>query len=151
MTPKSFTNTYVLSNENIDIIADHIREYLKELEIERSNIIRIRLLMEEALLRWQDRFGDQCSVKLSLEVRLRRPTVTLELAGDYYDPLSSSSELGNWADSLLRSIGLQPRFSYQYQRSVNIVQLKLKRPRLSPALTLLMSVALGLLLGVAGE
>ena len=151
MTPKSFTNTYVLSNENIDIIADHIREYLKELETERSNIIRIRLLMEEALLRWQDRFGDQCSVKLSLEVRLRRPTVTLELAGDYYDPLSSSSELGNWADSLLRSIGLQPRFSYQYQRSVNIVQLKLKRPRLSPALTLLISVALGLLLGVAGE
>lgn len=151
MTPKSFTNTYVLSNENIDIIADHIREYLKELEIERSNIIRIRLLMEEALLRWQDRFGDQCSVKLSLEVRLRRPTVTLELAGDYYDPLSSSSELGNWADSLLRSIGLQPRFSYQYQRSVNIVQLKLKSPRLSPALTLLISVALGLLLGIAGE
>ena len=149
MTPKTFTNTYTLNNENIDIIADHIREYLKELEVERSNIIRIRLMMEEALLRWQDHFGDQCSVKLSLDVRLRRPTVTLELAGEGFDPLSSDNELGVWADSLLSNIGLQPRYSYQ--RGVNIVQLKLRRPRLSPALTLLISVVLGLLLGIMGE
>ena len=149
MTPKSFTNTYTLNNENIDIIADHIREYLKELELERSNIIRIRLMMEEALLRWQEHFGDQCSVKLSLDVRLRRPTVTLELAGESFDPLSGGDELGIWANTLLSSIGLQPRYSYQ--RGVNIVQLKLKRPRLSPALTLLVSVVLGLLLGLMGE
>ena len=149
MTPKSFTNTYTLNNENIDIIADHIREYLKGLELERSNIIRIRLMMEEALLRWQEHFGDQCSVKLSLDVRLRRPTVTLELAGESFDPLSGGDELGIWANTLLSSIGLQPRYSYQ--RGVNIVQLKLKRPRLSPALTLLVSVVMGLLLGLMGE
>ena len=149
MTPKNFTETYTLNNENIDIIADHIREYLKELELERSNIIRIRLMMEEALLRWQDHFGDQCSVKLSLDVRLRRPTVTLELADQSFDPLSSDNELGVWADSLLSNIGLQPRYSYQ--RGVNILQLKLRRPRLSPALTLLISVVLGLLLGIMGE
>ena len=106
-------------------------------------------MMEEALLRWQDHFGDQCSVKLSLDVRLRRPTVTLELADQSFDPLSSDNELGVWADSLLSNIGLQPRYSYQ--RGVNILQLKLRLPRLSPALTLLISVVLGLLLGIMGK
>ena len=149
MALKNYTDTYLLKNESIDRIADRIDEYLTELKLERSNILRIRLMMEEALLRWKDRFGEDSKVKVILDVRLRRPTVTLELAESSFDPLVSDDEMGMWADTLLSSIGLQPRYSYQ--RGVNIVQLKLKRPRLSPALTLLLSVAFGLFVGVLGD
>ena len=148
MALKSFQETYQLTNENIDRIAERIAEYLAELDMERSNIVRIRLMMEEALLRWQDHFGPESDVRVSLDVRLRRPTVTLELADSGFDPLTSDDELGMWADSLLSNIGLQPRYSYQ--RGINTVQLKLKRPRLSPALTLVIGAVLGLLIGVAG-
>lgn len=149
MALKSINETYQLTNENIDRIAEQIAEYLKELDMERSNIVRIRLTMEEALLRWQEHFGTDSRVKVILDVRLRRPTVTLELADSGFDPLVSDDELGMWADSLLSSIGLQPRYSYQ--RGINTVQLKLKRPRLSPALTLVLGAVIGLLIGVAGD
>ena len=149
MAIKSFNETYQLTNENIDRIAEHIAEYLSELDLERTNIVRIRLTMEEALLRWQEHFGTNSKVRVILDVRLRRPTVTLELADSGFDPLTSDDELGMWADSLLSTVGLQPRYSYQ--RGVNTVQLKLKRPRLSPALTLVLGAVLGLLVGVAGD
>ena len=149
MAQKTISESYELSNQNIDIIAVRIRDFLSDLGLERSNIIRIRLMMEEALLRWQDRFGSECSVKLNLDVRLRRPTITMELPGESFDPLVGEDELGVWADSLLSTIGLQPRYSYQ--RGANIVQLKLQRLRISPAITLICSVVFGLLLGLLGD
>ena len=72
MALKTFNETYQLTNENIDRIAGRIAEYLTELDMERSNIVRIRLMMEEALLRWQDHFGPESEVRVILDVRLRR-------------------------------------------------------------------------------
>ncbi len=139
-----------LTGADIDQIAARIEEFLLSIKMERANVFRIRLSMEEALLRWQDRFGEDVSVRLELGIRWLRPTITLTLAGDGYDPLiNAENELGSWANSLLNGVGLSP--SYRYIRGYNIVQLKLKRPRINPALALLISGALGILIGVLGN
>ena len=97
-----------------------------------------------------DHFGAGAEVTLDLGMSLLRPTITLTLRGDDYDPFTNTeNELGAWANSLLGSIGLSP--NYSYQRGVNVVQLKLKRPRLNPALTLLISLAVGAVLGFLGQ
>ena len=139
-----------LTGPDIDRIAARIEEFLFSVKTERANVLRIRLPMEEALLRWQEKFGEDVSVRLVLGIRLFRPTITLGLAGESYDPLiNSENELGSWANSLLNGVGLSP--SYRYLHGYNIVQLKLKRPRINPALTLLISAALGILIGVLGN
>lgn len=141
---------YKLTGETVDQIAAQVEAYLYSLKLERANVFRIRLSMEEALLRWLDHFGEGAAVTLELGVTLLRPTITLELAGAGYDPFTNAeNDLGVWANSLLWSIGLTPQYSYRY--GVNIVQIKLKRPRLNPALTLLVALILGTAIGLLGR
>ena len=141
---------YPLSAEAIEEISARIGDYLRELRTERTELLRIRLSLEEALLRWRDHFGEEERVRISAGERLGRPTVTMELTGDNYDPLTSAeNDLGAWADNLLNGIGLNP--VYTYRHNTNTVQLRLKRRQLHPAVTLGIAVAFGLLAGLMGD
>ena len=141
---------YSLSAEAIEEISARIGDYLRELRTERTELLRIRLSLEEALLRWRDHFGEEERVRISAGERLGRPTVTMELTGDNYDPLTSAeNDLGAWADNLLNGIGLNP--VYTYRHNTNTVQLRLKRRQLHPAVTLGIAVAFGLLAGLLGD
>ncbi len=146
----NYIGIFPLTGQSVDQIAARTEDYLTSLGLERSNVLRIRLSLEEAVLRWRDRFGEEVSVKLELGARWRRPTITLSLQAESFDPLSGGSdELGTWADSLLSSIGLFPRYSYD--RGINTIQLKLSRKRLNPAYVLLVSSFIGILAGVLGQ
>ena len=74
--------THKLTGADIDHIAARIEEFLLSIKMERANVFRIRLSMEEALLRWQDKFGEDVPVRLELGIRWLRPTITLTLAGE---------------------------------------------------------------------
>ncbi len=150
MKRENYSAAYPLNAQSVDLIAARIEEFLYSYKLERANVLRIRLSMEEALLRWMDHFSGETAVHLELATRWFRPTITLSLKGESFDPLTiAENDLGAWANSLLSGIGLTPHYSYD--RGVNTVQLKLSQPRKNPALTLLISAALGVLLGVLGE
>lgn len=141
---------YPLSGEAVEEIAARIEDYLRAVKTEHTDILRIRFSLEEALLRWRDCFGEETPVRVSAGERLGRPTITMELTGDNYDPLTSAeNDLGAWADSLLDGIGLNP--VYTYRKNTNTVQLSLKRRQLHPAVALGLAVGLGLLAGLLGE
>ena len=57
---------YPLSGQSVDQIAAQVEDFLTALRTERSNVLRIRLSPEEALLRWLDRFGEDAHIKLEL-------------------------------------------------------------------------------------
>lgn len=150
MKYETFRSVYPLTGEAVDQIAAKVEEYLLFLRTERTNILRIRLSLEEALLRWQDRFGTEAEVTVELGKRWFRPTITLALSGAVYDPLDNAEDdLGNWSNSLLSSIGLTPR--YTYDNGVNTLQLKLQNPRFNPAITLVCSVLFGIIVGFLGD
>ena len=54
---KSTKQEYLLTAENIDQMSEYVQECLQSLKMEETNILRIRLSMEEMLLKWQDHFG----------------------------------------------------------------------------------------------
>lgn len=142
-------SVYALNPRAIDQISLQIEAFLTSLQMERSNILRIRLSLEEALLRWKERFGEEISVSFFAGTRWRRPTIRLRLAGERCDPMvKAENDLGSWSDGLLEEIGLTPRYSYQ--RGVNVLQLRLPRPQKNPALMILADVALGLAGGAVG-
>ncbi len=149
MKIENTSTQYFLTAEAVDQIAEQIESFLYGLEMERANVLRIRLSLEEALLRWMDWFGEDVEVVLDTGSHWRNPFLRLELAGEDYDPLSNAeTDLGEWSETLLGGIGLSPRYSYH--RGVNILYLRLRRPRRNPAYYMLLSLGIGLLVGLAG-
>ena len=72
---------YTLGGEAIEEIAERLEDYLRASGTEHTDILRIRFSLEEALLRWRDRFGEEAEIRVSAGERLRRPTITMELTG----------------------------------------------------------------------
>ena len=140
---------YALNREGVERMTALIEEYLRDLRMERTDVLRIRFALEEALLRWLDRFGDEGEVKLSMGTRVGYPTITMEMKEDPYDPLTNAeNDLGEWADSLLSGIGLNP--VYSYKRNTNVVQLRLKKKRMHPALVFGLAIGIGQAAGLIG-
>ena len=146
----AFSETYSLTEKNIDIISEKIQKLLVDLKTERANIHRIRLSLEEVLLRWQFRFGKEAEVEFSVSSKLGNVYVVFTLEGEEYDPLENTpDELGNWSESLLKTIDTVPVFSFLHGK--NTVTLCLKKPRANAALNLIICLITGVIIGIIGK
>ena len=145
------TEEYILNGEAIDIISGKVEDFLTSLNMERANVLGIRLSVEEALLRWLDYFGkkeEPPRVRFSVGSVLLRPVINIELKGEAVDPLTPVDEeddVGDWVGNVMANIGLSPR--YYYLKGINTLQLRLPRPHINPGLALLLSIFIGLMAG----
>ena len=140
---------YPLTAASIDLISEKVDACLSELKMEGKNRLRIRLSMEEVLLKWRDSFGEEAICTFKTGVRFGKPYISLELPEKPMDPLEAEDEFGNWSLRMLGSIGLCP--VYTYEKGKNIVLLKLKKPKRNPLVSLLGFVALAMAVGFAGR
>lgn len=142
---------YKLGPESVDLAADQIVDFLTSLDFKRDTILRVRLSVEEALLRWAAYFyREEKTFRLEMGSTWNKPYVVLKLWGNEYDPLSESdNDLGLWAGELLGAIGLVPVF--RYVSGCNILQIPLKRPQHNPGIILLMSTLAGAAVGIATD
>ena len=145
----SWQKTFPLQGYQIDLFSERVDEALREIKTERLNRLRIRLSLEEALLRLRDRFGENAEVSAVIASRFGRPFIQIELEGDPYNPLSKTeTELEDWNSSLLTAIGLSPR--YNYTGSVNVLKLTLPHQGMSPVEKILLAFILGIVVGLLG-
>ncbi|MDO4869921.1 MAG: cation:dicarboxylase symporter family transporter [Bacillota bacterium] len=143
---KNYEKEFSLKNLNIDLFSEELEEQLASYGIERQDRVRIRLSLEEALLRLQDRFGEEAEVRFSIRNKYHKRIIKLEHEGDLYNPLrKSQGGLSDWTGSILTSIGLAPQYSYS--RGVNVLRINLPIQRLNPVLKILMAISAGILLG----
>lgn len=141
---------YPLTAASIDEIAHKVEVFLRSIDTERANILRARLSLEEALLRWQDRFGEEAVVVFATGTRWRRPVISLELAGEQFNPMEPADDgLEIWSKKIMAEVGMTPQYSYQ--RGTNVLQLRLHHPRRNPSLNLLIAMAVGLGAGLLGR
>ena len=142
--------SYPLTGASIDAISERLGEYLNQRQIQRANILRFRLSMEEALLQWRERFSESATVEVVTEDRWMRPCLSLELQGEQFNPLvREEGDMGWWAEGLLSGTGLAP--TYAYIRGVNVIRVTLPRPRRNPALSLFWAAAAGIPAGYLGQ
>ena len=64
-----------LTGASLDHISEIIADFLLQMRMENSSRLRVRLSMEEAMLRWMDHFGNGVPVHLEIGVILNRPTI----------------------------------------------------------------------------
>ena len=142
-------NDYVLTNGSIDEISENVSKFLKTLHTENKNIQRIRLMVEELLLCWQEHFSEETTCRVKIGYQFRRPFIQLEVDGESCNPLNyRTDEYGAYRDRLLSAMGLAPMFSYENGR--NKIIFKLKKTKTNPLLRLALAVLTGLLVGSTG-
>lgn len=150
MQIQSYKETFALSAENIDAFSETLEEILTKIDMERQNRLRIRLSIEEAMLRMRDRFGEDAQVVAAIGSRFRRPYIQLDHEGDAFNPLSNmDSELEDWSSTLLTSVGLSPRYSYSGRH--NTLRLTLPIQSINPVLKLMIAILAGVLFGLIGN
>lgn len=149
MKLKPVTQSFTLCAQDIDAFSDWLAQQMETLPMERRNRLRVRLMLEELLLRLQTHFGEEAAFTATVEGVLNQRQVRLELSGAAYNPLrEESTELGDWNSSLLTAIGLHPKYSYSFGR--NTLRLTLPTKQMNPALKILIALLAGLAFGFAG-
>ncbi|MBR3364287.1 MAG: hypothetical protein IKG53_05385 [Solobacterium sp.] len=128
---QNFDKNTKLNGQAIDEISEALNLFLAEIETERATALRIRLSMEEALLRFQDHFGTDQEIHVFIGSQLRRNQMQIDLIGEAYNPLSlKENDIDNWSSSLLSPIGISP--SYNYAAGRNTLRLALPSREVNP-------------------
>lgn len=149
MKINEYKEKFILTGQSIDGFSEKLEEYLNLIGMERQNRLRIRLSLEEALLRMRDRFGEETEVAVLIHKHLGRLIIQVEEMGDAYNPLSSEeNELEDLCSSLLTAIGLSPQYSYSGGK--NSLRISLPLPGLNPVLKIVISILGGILIGLIG-
>lgn len=139
-----------LTAVNIDGISEEIERFMKRLGKETNRIYRVRLKIEETLLRFRDKFGEDVEVTLITGISFRRPTIRISLEGEPYNPLiNREQDIDNWSMGLLESTGINPR--YVYAAGKNVIRLPLPPIQLNPAVKIVMILVAGVALGMISE
>ncbi|MBR3403385.1 MAG: cation:dicarboxylase symporter family transporter [Parasporobacterium sp.] len=147
MRSKNEQRTFLLNGTGIDECSEFLMRILETNHVERQNRIRIRLSMEELLLRYRDRFGEGKKFRVLFYHRINSPNLQIELEGDIYNPLNTQeTELEDWNESMLSSLGIIPQYYYTQNR--NILRLTLPSQRMNPVLRVVFAIAIAVAAGV---
>ena len=139
-----------LKNESIDGFSDWLTESLGAIKTEKRTVLKIRILLEEILLRAKEHFGEEAELSARLEGSFRHIYVRLELEGEAFNPLSeTNAELGDWNSSLQTAVGITPKYAYSWGK--NVLKVKVPGKKMNPVLLIFLAILVGVLLGLAGN
>ena len=78
-----------LSNENIAKTVEDIQNFFKKARVSQRDVLKICLVVEEALIRWQERFGAEHKFKIYMRKWFSAPKVVIRLADEPFNPLKN--------------------------------------------------------------
>ena len=136
---------YELTGAGIDAAGEAAYDYLTAAKVERKNALRVRLAMEEALLRYRDA-GTAEGFALRCRRRFRAPRVELSLSGGALDPLTEPDQPDSGAlTGMMAHLGLAPL--WHYKNGVNRILFTPKRKKRSLMGSMLTALVLAVVLG----
>ncbi len=145
---KTVRQTFDLSNAGIDNAVISIEKRLVELKLENRDSVRLRLSVEEILLRWQEHFSTETEFVLTTGARLGQPYISVTLKGEECDPIEHSDDDIDILSQMMTSLGIAP--SYSYSRGENRIWIRLKRRRISSEVQMFIAIAAAAVIGIAG-
>ena len=131
-----------LTNENIAAAAAAAEVFLREAGAASTDILRVKLAVEETLLKYREAFGSGAVFWQRCTKRMNRLRVEVSVPGMSLDIFSTGGEMDS---EILRGIlsGMGAAPAWQYKNGVNLVVYtpkKKKRFQMGPTLT---AIALG--------
>ena len=144
------TETHLfLGRAGVDLTSQEMAAWLAETGVPRRDALRIRLTMEELLLRICEHFGEGIDGTLRMGWYFGIPFISFRYAGESYDPTAEQSdEMSQWTEQLLVNMGLSPSWSFRFGRNQLIQTIDV--PKKSTQLVLPAAFLLAAALGLAG-
>ena len=137
---------YNFSNSNIDLACEEVGEFLSKVGVERREALRTKLTLEEVLLEYQSKLGEEATFKVRLLKRLSSIKVEIIVEGESYNALVKNSDEGDVIQGLLAGIGLAPTWNYKNGKNY-IVFIPKKKP-LSGTVKMVGAIGLAVILGI---
>ena len=141
---------YTLNNGDIDAICGNLETFFKEHHVSDQNGMRIRLSVEELLLKYRDRFSEDIEVEVRTEKHFAKLRVVLALRCDSFDPTDNLSEEEILLRQMMESTECVP--AWTYRNGVNRITFSV-RPgsRLPEWAGVVIAMALGIIGGLAAK
>ena len=144
---RKFTETsYLLDRAGVDKISEDIWDFLQGLALENRNRIRIRLAMEDTLLRICEHFEGKIHCTVMMDPRFKRDYIVIEYEGERFNPTTIDSGEDEFSRRLLVDMGFAPIWSRR--GSKNRITLRIHEERRFATLTIPISVFAGILFGI---
>ena len=138
-----------LNAPSIDRVSQKVQDFLETGGLERKNILRLRLSVEDMLLKYREHFGEDTVFTMTTGSRFGRPFISFKLVGESYDPFDDpEDDFGEYSSRMLSGMGLCPMYSYQH--GANCIAIRLKKKHLNPLVGLFGAVLAAVLLGFIG-
>jgi hypothetical protein len=107
-----------LNREGVDAASQEMADWLAELGVPRRDALRIRLTMEELLLRICEHYGEGVDGILRMGKYFGIPFISFRYAGEAYDPTGEQNdEMSQWTEQLLAHMGMSPAWSFRFGRN----------------------------------
>jgi len=145
---------YTINNKTVDEMSQQIMSFLKDSGVDKREVSRFRLLYEEILLKYRERFGEGCACTLNTDKRLGQSRVIFKLEGAPFDPFATEADANGMVNRLAAGLGILPVWSYKDGINSVILVLKRKRKRSSARnmlVAVVSAVIMGLLVGFLPE
>ena len=142
----------ILDRTGVDTVSQEIAAWLVDLELSRQERLRIRLTMEELLLRISEHFEGKIGGRLFLGKSLGTPVIRFRYRAEAFDPIRTADDHDNemtvWTNRILARMGLSP--SWHYRSGRNTLSQKIALPGHSSQLSLIAALGLAIAVGIAG-
>ncbi|MBR6089986.1 MAG: cation:dicarboxylase symporter family transporter [Anaerolineaceae bacterium] len=117
-----------LSNENINLACEQAGDYMTQKKAESREVLRTKFNLEEVLLKYQEKFGEETVFKMDCFSWPTRIMVFLTIHGPSFDPFAETefvSEEDQMMHNALVRMGNVPSWSYRFgNNTVVFVQKK---------------------------
>ena len=118
---------FELNLTNIDKASQTVTDFLSNEKVAPKEVQRIRLSVEEILLKYFDAAGNGVNFEVITSKRFRTLKVELAVAGDSIDPFADGDGEGTILNNLLANLGLAP--TWRYRNGKNIITFTAKKQR----------------------
>lgn len=142
------TDKFNLTNQAIEIAVETTSDFLQKYKIEKKEILRTTLTLEDTLLNYQDTFGEKTVCSLKCVHRFGRIRIELTVHGENYNPFTSGDD-EDFSRILLSGIGMAP--AWQYRNGQNIVIFSPKKKNPSQMVYIASAVVLAFVCGVLSK
>ena len=141
--------TYKLNNETIDILSEKIEEVYSSVGSTKKETYRAKLLLEEALLKYQSRFGKEIEVYYRIVHIFSQTRFLVRLRSPSFDPFTlEENPMAFMIQSILSNFeGTMPSWKYRNLENEVVFTVKKKAKR-SPLFKIGVFVAICTVLGI---
>lgn len=140
-----------LSNENIAKTVEDIQNFFQEAGVSQRDLLKICLVVEEALIRWQERFGADHEFKIHMRKWFSAPKVVIRLADEPFNPLKNdiADDEAIFSNEVMRNLLHydEAKTIYRYENGYNeIISLSTeeRKPLTIPGGSITVSVVLAI-------